>query len=74
MFVSEVEIAYDCPYCNFILAMLCFEAAVLLMHTLEAIKVGVICMFLMCFSKSVFLYSSERHLEHYRHCGLDEFK
>ena len=49
------------------------EATVLLMHLLEAVKDGVICMF-KCAYLSLFLYSSERYLEHYWHCGLDEFK
>ena len=39
-----------------------FEADVQRMHTLEAVKVGVICLFLICFFNFVLFCSSEQHL------------
>ena len=59
----KLKFAYDCPYCEFTIAEIrVFNAHVQVEHTLEAVKVGVTCMFLICFSNSFIFCSSERHL------------
>ena len=64
----NVKFSYNCPYCEFIIAEICvFNAHVQVEHTLEAVKVGVTCFILICFSNLFIFCSFERHKLHLCH-------
>ena len=69
-FISEVKLLTIVPIVKLILPC---EATVLLIHLLEAVK-GWCHMIVLNVLLKFVSYSSERHLEHYRRCGLGEFE
>ena len=70
-FISEVKLLTIVPIVKFIFAVWSHCST----YTLAGgCKRLVSYDYFKCAYLSLFLYSSERHLEHYRHCGLDEFK